>query len=284
MKRTKILTHAVPLLSLLLCASAQAKRDKEVRPPPPAEQGRYLGPHPVVARLGGGYCYIEVPHLHAYVPDRPALYQRIGSDYLFTGDPVPFGYDGPRTTYYGAHPVRVQVELPFAPPPTYCAIRGPHFHDYAPPELPDYRVKDGVVFYVGPLAPEFVRVRPQVERTIEAEYRPYVSLRPQVVVTPPPEWHGEVWVAPPAPGVVVAAPAPPRVQVVAPQPPRVHIVAPQPPSVVITPPAPPSVHIVAPSPPGVIVAPAAPGVVVVPGHPGKHKGWHKIKIKHHHHD
>lgn len=265
-------------VSLLLCLSAApgfARR--EVRPPGP-ERARFLGPHPVAARLGGGYCYLDTPHVHAYGPDRPALYQRVGEDYVFTGDPVPFGYEGPRTTYYGHHPVVVAADLGYAPPrPLYCAIRGPHYHPYQPPEAPGYVVRDNVVFYVGPMDPEFMRVRPQMERVVEAEYRPFVAVRPQVSVTAaPPGWAGELWVVPPpAPAVTVSAPAP-RVHVVAPAAPSVHVVAPAAPSVHLYAPAPPSVVITPPSPPGIIVAPPVPGAVIIHGgHPGKHKGWYK---------
>src|SRR5215210_6871063 len=118
----------------MLAASAALARRGEVREPPRVEDhgGRFLGSHPIAARLGGGYCYIDVPHTHSYGPDRPALYQQVGNDYLFTGDPVPFGYEGERTVFYGYHPVPIRASLPFAPPTVYCSIRGPHYHDYAP--------------------------------------------------------------------------------------------------------------------------------------------------------
>src|SRR5260221_14098624 len=73
--------------------------------PAEAKHVKFLGPHPVAARLGGGYCYIEVPHVHAYPPDRPALYHEADGQLQFTGDPVPFGYDGPKYTFYGHHPI-----------------------------------------------------------------------------------------------------------------------------------------------------------------------------------
>lgn len=278
------------LFTVAMMADAAARPDR-VPPPAPApgpgaaERGRFLGPHPIVARLGGGYCYIEAPHIHAYVPDRPVLYKQIGEDYLFTGDPVPFGYEGPRTVFYGHHPVPVHIDGPFAAPPVFCLLKGPHFHPYEAPQAPEYQVRDNVVFYMGPLAPEVVRVRPQIERGLDAEYRPFVAMRPQVTVAPPPQWPGEVWVVPaPAPVVQVQAPAPPRVHVVTPPAPGVHIVAPSPPSVHIAVPAPPRVHVTVPAPPAVIVAPPGPPAVIVApgwGHPGKHKGWYKGK-KHGH--
>jgi hypothetical protein len=167
-------------------------------------------------------------------------------------------------------------------------------------------MKDGVAFYVGPFEPSYAEMRPQRVRVVNAAYRPYVAFRPTVEVAPPPEWRGEVWIAPPAvevqaPGVYVERPhvgveidAPgvyverPRVGVevhapgvfVAP-PPRVVVHAPPP--VVV---APPRVYV--PGPPSVVVG--APGAVYVgggrrhhdrdddddQGHDrGRHEGWRK---------
>jgi hypothetical protein len=124
-------------------------------------------------------------------------------------------------------------------------MKGPHNHEYPQPEGPGFKVKDNVIFYVGPIPPPVAAIRPQREQALEVEYRPYVAQRPQVVVTPPPEWAGVVWVAPPP--TVVVAPAP---------------------SVVVAPVAP---VIVAPHP-AVIVAPP---VLFMHGHKGKGKGWGK---------
>src|SRR5262250_3182361 len=104
-----------------LAARAEAKHDV-----------RFLGPHPIPARQGGGYCYIEAPHLHVYGPDRPNLYQQVDDEYVFTGDPTPFGYDGERHPFYGHHPVVVDG----SGEPVYCLIDGPHFHAYAAPSAP----------------------------------------------------------------------------------------------------------------------------------------------------
>src|SRR5262245_10751664 len=119
------------LLTLLIATAAEAgpREPRPEAPPPAPARGRFLGAHPIAARLGGGYCYIDVPHLHPYIPDRPALYQQVGDAFLFTGDPVPFGYEGPRTVFYGAHPVQVRLEGHLPTAPLYCGIRGPHYHD-----------------------------------------------------------------------------------------------------------------------------------------------------------
>jgi hypothetical protein len=290
---TKPSSHitAAVVLAGALCAATRA----EARP------SRFLGAHPVSAKMGGGFCYIEAPHIHAYAPDRTALYQQVGDDWVFTSDPTPFGYEGERHTYYGAHPVAAPTGET-----VYCFLDGPHYHPFAPPSTPDYKIQGGVAFYVGAFPPPAVKIRAQRYRPIQAEYRPYASLRPVVQVQPPPEWRPEIVVAAPEPPqVVVNAPAPPSVQVVTPPPPRVHVVAPAPPSVQVVAPPPPRVQVVAPAPPSVtFMAPAPPSVVVsaprphvgvvvgappppsvyvggsvtvVKGHHdhGKHKGWYK---------
>lgn len=270
-----------PLVLGSVLAASAAVPDAAAAPDAARKSARFYGAHPIAAPRGG-YCYIDAPHSHDYAPDRPVLYQEAGDGYVFTGDPVPFGYDGEKVVYYGHHPVPAPVDAVPGGQPVFCFIKGPHYHGYRPPEPTGYKTRDNVVFYVGPFPPEIARQRPQQERLLEAEYRPYVAQRPQVVVTPPPEWQGPVWVAPPPVAVVAPAPvepvvapapgpavvvAPARPVVVAPAPPAVPVVigAPPIPTVVVTPPA-----------PAVIVAPH-PGVVVVPGrgHPGKHKGWFK---------
>jgi hypothetical protein len=255
-----------------------------------AKHVRFLGPHPIAAKYGGGYCYIEAPHMHGYAPERAALYQQVGDEYVFTGDPTPFGYEGERHPFYGHHPVVVEG----APEPVYCLIDGPHYHPYAAPEAPEYRVKDGVAFYVAPI-PQ-VYVKPQRVKVVNSEYRPYVSFRPTVEVAPPPEWHGEVYVAGPsvevrAPGVFVPPPPHVAVEVNAPgvfvAPPAPHVVVGVPaPHVVVGAPAPvlvappgPHVYVGAPAPHVVVGAPA-PVMVERGGHwehhdNGRHEGWYK---------
>ena len=258
--------------------------------PAQAKHVRFLGAHPISAKLGGGYCYIDAPHLHAYAPDRAALYQEVGDQYVFTGDPVPFGYDGPKHTFYGQHPIVTATGEP-----VYCLIQGPHSHAFEPPEGPAFKVKGDVAFYIGPPLP----AKPARVKLVNAEYRPYVDLRPTVTVEPPPEWQADVVVD--APSVQVAAPS---LQVVAPRP-RVEVEV-SAPGVVFAPPppvvfVPPSPHVVigAPAPHVIISAPAphviigAPAPHVIIGAPaprmvvggsvryevrhdnGRHEGWHK---------
>ena len=70
------MTNRVSLLlafAILVGSAASA----EARP------GRFLGSHPIAAKFGGGYCYIEAPHIHAYTPDKPALYQQVGDSTVY---------------------------------------------------------------------------------------------------------------------------------------------------------------------------------------------------------
>jgi hypothetical protein len=277
-------SSALALGLLLVSAAPSLASPPGGLPPGQAKKlARFLGTHPLAAPRSG-YCYIDTPHTHDYPPDRPVLYQEAGDGYVFTGDPVPFGYDGDKTVYYGHHPVPTSVELGPGSQPVFCFIKGPHYHGYHPPEPVGYKTRDNVLFYIGPVPPEVARLRPQQERLLEVEYRPYLAQRPQVVVTPPPEWQGPVWVAPPPATVVVAPPAPvvPVVAAAAPatvvveQPRPAVVVAPAAP-VVVAPAAPPAVIVAPPGPPAVIVAPHHPTVIIGPGrgHPGKHKGWFK---------
>ena len=243
------------LLGLIVVAALTARAE--------AKHVRFLGPHPIAAKYGGGYCYIEAPHMHVYGPDRPSLYQQVGDDYVFTGDPTPFGYEGERHPFYGHHPVAIEG----TGDPVYCLLDGPHFHAYAAPATPDYRVKNGVAFYVTPIPPAFVK--PAHVRVVNAEYRPYASFRPTVEVTPPPEWHGEVYVAGPsvevhAPGVFMppSPPSPPGVAI------EVHA-----PGVFVPPPPHVAVEVRAP---GAVVV-GAPGPVFVGGNP-------HLRLVHHHYD
>ena len=132
----------------------------------------FIGGHPISAKQGGGYCYIDSPHLHVYGPDRPQLYQRVGDEYVFAADPTPFGYEGDKHPYYGHHPV-----VTIGSEPVFCYLDGPHFHPFAAPDVPDYKSRNGVAFYVGAYPPAYARLRPTRRRVVNAEYRPYVAMR-----------------------------------------------------------------------------------------------------------
>ena len=90
----------------------------------------YVSRHPLPKRVGHGFCDIDVPHFHDYPPSDARLYRQVEGQYYFVGDPTPFGYEGPRYSFYGPHPI-ADVNVTFGAP-TYCYLRGPHYHWYAP--------------------------------------------------------------------------------------------------------------------------------------------------------
>jgi hypothetical protein len=153
---------------------------------------RFVGPHPVAERAGGGYCYIEAPHLHSYAPDHPIFYHPTSTGYAFIGDPTPFGYSGERHIFYGNHPVTFDVDMP-----VFCFIEGPHYHAFAPTRGDDYDVVDGIAFYVGPLPVAYVDERASRWKAINDEFLPFARFRPVVnVVVPPHEWRGRIYTPP----------------------------------------------------------------------------------------
>jgi hypothetical protein len=261
--RKRVLSLAFLVLGLGITDVAAKPGGVPAAPAAP-HKTRFVNAHPI-APPKTGFCHIDVPHVHDYAPSKPALFQPVGDQVVFTGDPVPFGYEGEKVVYYGHHPVPLPAGAVVGPPPpTFCFMKGPHYHNYQPPEGPGFKQKDNVIFYIGVIPPEVAPQRPQLERAIEVEYRPFVAMRPQVVVVPPPEWQGTVWIPPPA---VVAAPGAPTT-----------VIAPAAAPVVVAPPQP--TVVVAPPRPAVIVAPPSP-IIVAPGHgwKGKGKGWKGGKHK-----
>ena len=100
---------------------------------------RYVSKHPLPKKVGHGFCYLTVPHVHDYEPSDPRLYRQTDGQYYFVGDPAPFDYDGPRYSFYGAHPI-ADVDVRFGTP-TYCYLRGPHYHWYAPPPQAQFELR-----------------------------------------------------------------------------------------------------------------------------------------------
>jgi len=197
------------------------------------KQVRFIGIHPVPKAEGGGFCNIEGPHVHVYAANKIEYRDHRGQNY-FVGDPVAYGYDGPKTAYKGAHPIHVEavVDEP-EPDVVYCYINGPHYHYFAPPEGPDFQVRGDAYFYVGTPPPVMVSARPQYVE-INAMYTPIVYARPVVEVEAPVGWVGlradfgfvapaAVVVEPPHvhagvgvevhAGVGVVVPPPPRIEV-----------------------------------------------------------------------
>jgi hypothetical protein len=185
---------------------------------------RYMSKHPLPRKVGHGFCYIDVPHFHDYPPSDPRLYRQVGDQYYFVGDPSPFEYDGQRYAYYGAHPV-VDASVQLGAP-TYCYLKGPHYHWYAPPAQASFELKGGAYWYVGNYDPVYYQEQPRYAVVNEA-YAPIAYPRPVVDVTiAPPAFHGEIVAAGPgwrgqavvgAPvvsaGVTIGVPAPPPVAV-----------------------------------------------------------------------
>jgi hypothetical protein len=151
-----------------------------------AKQFHFDGPHPVDDKYGGGFCYIEGPHIHIYdAHDPDALYRVHDDNYVFVGDPVAHGYEGPKNAFYGPHPI------PGPDGDEWCYIEGPHYHVYAAPPEAHFTVKNGVNFYVGELPQAYVVAKPRYTR-INTIYRPMHYARPVFVEAPPPEYHGPI--------------------------------------------------------------------------------------------
>jgi len=186
----------------------------------------YRSQHPLPRKIGHGFCYIGVPHVHDFGPSDPRLYRDVGGELYFVGDPAPFDYEGPRYSFYGPHPV-VEADVQFGQP-VYCYLNGPHYHWYqpAPAASAQFEFRGGAYWYVGNYDPSYYQERPRFVAVNEV-YQPIVYTRPVVDVTlAPPSFHGEIvagpgyhraqaTVVPPvvSAGVRVAIPPPPQVQV-----------------------------------------------------------------------
>jgi hypothetical protein len=194
-----------------------------------AKQHKYVGIHPVGKAKASGFCYIEVPHVHVYEPVRADVLYRVHDDhYYFVGDPVPYGYDGPKVTYYGHHPVEIEFVVgadPHDHGAEYCYLDGPHHHYFTPGPTAKFEVKGDVYWYVGGPVPKPARLAQINGVYARLDYSPpvveveppvgYVGAVVEVGVPPPPvvEAHGAVVAgagvsAHAGIGVEVAVPAP----------------------------------------------------------------------------
>lgn len=179
--RTSIFLVAAFVVSLATARAAEAK------------QVKFVGVHPIAAEYGGGFCYIEVPHIHIYEPrDAGVQYRVHDGAYFYVGDPVAYGYDGPKHAYYGPHPVQVNAIVEDDDPDVvYCYLEGPHYHYYQPVAEAKFAVKGGVYWYTGDFDPGYERDRPKFAH-INVEMKPIHYARPVVVVAPPPEYRGPI--------------------------------------------------------------------------------------------
>ncbi len=160
-----------------------------------AESVYYVSRHPLPKRVGHGFCDIDVPHFHDYPPSDPRLYRAVGGQYYFVGDPTPFGYEGPRYSFYGPHPI-ADVNVSFGAP-AYCYLKGPHYHWYAPPPTAQFEMRGGAYWYVGAYDPVFYAEQPRFVVVNEA-YAPLMYERPLIdVAIAPPAFRGEIVVGGP---------------------------------------------------------------------------------------
>jgi hypothetical protein len=213
----------------------------------------YVSQHPVPHKYGGGFCNIDVAHVHNYSPEDPRMYREIGDKLYFVGDPTPFQYDGPRHSYYGAHPV-VDAEVHFDHP-VYCYMKGPHYHWYEPPAGAHFQLSGGAYWYVGSFPQAYYDERPRFAVVNEA-YAPVHYARPVVDIhVAPPVVQAEIAVGGPGwrAGAFVGGPAVPVF-------------------------VPPVVPVPVPMGVGVSMGVGVPGPVIVGGghyyhDHGRHEGW-----------
>lgn len=175
------------------------------------KQIRYVGIHPVPAADGGGICHIEAPHVHIYAGDK-VQYREHDGELVFVGDPVAYGYDGPRYAYKGHHPIDLHVVIGDEEHDSeWCYLDGAHYHPFAA-SGPNFVLTGGAYFYVGAPTKVYVDARPAMVK-INAMYRPLVYSRPVITVAAPSGWIGaRVEVVGPrrkvlAPNVRVSSPA-----------------------------------------------------------------------------
>ena len=156
------LALAVAVLSLSGCVVTAGT---VVPVPPPVAPGPvevwYGGQHAVPPALGGGWCWVDGPHVHDYFPDPICSYAFADGFYYWRG-PVLF-------TYYGGHPL---------PGGGWCYIAGPHVHNYYPPRDTYWVFTPGRGYlYRGPYsaarpAPAHYWVRPAPPRVYRAPATP----------------------------------------------------------------------------------------------------------------
>ncbi|MHB8876206.1 MAG: hypothetical protein ACYC8T_21150 [Myxococcaceae bacterium] len=133
-----------------------------------AAQSRYVGGHPIAGSAGGGYCYIEPPHVHYYAPpESQTLFRDHDGFAFFIGDPVRFGYEGPKFEYRGPHPVSVELALGGRSAPAHsevCFLEGAHFHVYEPPPGASYSFKAGTFLFTGTFPETYARDKERLGR------------------------------------------------------------------------------------------------------------------------
>ena len=200
--RTYILALAVATSTVVAAGVAHADR----------KQVRFVGIHPIPKAQGGGVCHIHAAHVHLYgAIDAKVQFRDHDGWNHFVGDPVAYGWDGDKHSYYGHHPVPVHVIVGDDHEDTeYCYLDRAHYHAWAPPAELKLELRGGAYWYVGDFPPAYAEAK-VVYDPIDVVYQPIVYERPVVEVSvAPPGWYGAIVVAPGA--VVVHEPPPPRVR------------------------------------------------------------------------
>jgi hypothetical protein len=185
--------RSISLVAIVLAAAALQPASADRR----GKQVRYLGIHPVPRSDGGGLCYIEGPHVHIFAANK-LEYRDHRSYNTFVGDPVAYGYDGPRHAYRGHHPIRIDAyvgddeeDLEF------CYLDGPHYHSFEPAGVieADFKVSGDAYFYVAEPPRAYIDARPAMIK-VNAVYTPIAYTRPVIEVEPPSGWIGVRFGAP----------------------------------------------------------------------------------------
>jgi hypothetical protein len=131
---------ALPMILLALsgCVITTATVVPDVPPPPPVQVTEvwFGGQHGVPAPVGGGWCYYDGPHVHAYFPE-PLDWYVFDDGFFFWRGPVAF-------TYVSGHPM---------PGGGWCFIDVPHRHDYFPPYGGGFTWRGTGWIYGGPWSP-----------------------------------------------------------------------------------------------------------------------------------
>ncbi len=121
-----------------------------------AKDTEYISRHPLSART---FCNTNSPHVHAFEPHDLRLYRKIEGQYYFVGDPVPFGFTGPKVVYVGQHPISdllADISVPL-----FCYLKGRHSHWYEPVAALWFERREGAFVFVGAYDPIFYGHRPE---------------------------------------------------------------------------------------------------------------------------
>ncbi|MDB4962738.1 MAG: hypothetical protein JWP01_2737 [Myxococcales bacterium] len=179
--------RSIYLVAMVLAAAAVQPASADKR----GKQVRYLGIHPVPKSEGGGLCYIEGPHVHIFAANK-LEYRDHRNHNTFVGDPVAYGYDGPRHAYRGNHPIRIDAVVGDAEEDLeFCYLDGPHYHSFTPAATieADFKVSGDAYFYVAEPPPAYIEARPAMIK-VNAMYTPIAYTRPVIEVEPPSGWIG----------------------------------------------------------------------------------------------